>query len=61
MWPLTVRNKCRERDMPFQIKRGVVTYSEAVQQKKSVAIIWDSMLKLINLRESKRRVRRDDD
>ena len=35
--------------MLFQVRPGAATYSEAVQQKKKVAIICESMPKSINL------------
>ena len=44
--------------MLFQVKPGAVTYSEAVQQKKKVAITCDTMPKSINLSEIKRKLGR---
>ena len=44
-----VINKYPERDMLFQVRPSAVTYSGAVQQKKRVAIICDSMPKSIHL------------
>ena len=41
--------------MLFQVRPGADTYSEAVQQKKKVAIICDSMPKSINVSEIKRK------
>ena len=48
--PFPVINKYPERDMLFQVKPGAVTYNEAVQLKKKVAIICDSMPKSITFR-----------
>ena len=53
-----VVNKYPERDMLFQVKPGAFAYSQAVQQKKMVAIICESMPKLINLSEIKRKLGR---
>ena len=41
--------------MLFQVRPGTATYSEAVEKKKKVAIIFGSMPKSINLREIKRK------
>ena len=56
--PFPVVNKYPKRDMQFQVKPGAVTYSEAVQQKKIVATICESMPKLINLSEIERKLGR---
>ena len=53
-----VINKYPERDMLFQVRLGAVTYSEAVQQKKKVAIKCGSMPKSINLSGIKRKLGR---
>ena len=45
--------------MLFQVRPGADTYSEAVQQKKKVAIICDSMPKSINVSEIKRKFERN--
>ena len=57
-WPFAVINKYPERDMLFQIKPGVATYNQAVQQKKKMEKICDSMPKSINLSEIKRKLRK---
>ena len=57
--PFPVINKYGERDILFQVRRVAVTYSEAVQQKKKVAIICDSMPKSTNLSKIKRKFRRN--
>ena len=54
--PFSVINKYSERYMLFHVRRGAVTYNEAVQQKKKLEIICDSMLKWINLRAIKRKL-----
>ena len=48
--PFPVINNYPEKDMLFQVWPGSVTYNGAVQRKKKVAIICDSMVKSINLR-----------
>ena len=55
MRPFPVINKHPERNMLFQVRPGADTYSEAVQQKKKVAKICDSMPKSINVSEIKRK------
>ena len=51
--PFPLISKYRERDMVFQARPGAVIYREAVQQKKKVAIICDSMPKSVNLNDIK--------
>ena len=51
--PFPVINKYPERDMLFQVEPSAATYNEAVQQKKKVAIICDSIPKtLAKLKEN---------
>ena len=57
--PFPVINKYPERDIKFQVRPGAVTYSDAVQQKKKVAIICDTMPKSINVSEIKRKFERN--
>ena len=49
-------NKYPERDMLFQIRPGAATYNQAVQQKKKMGKICNSMPKSINLSEIKRKL-----
>ena len=49
-------NKYPERDMLFQIRPGAATYNQAVQQKKKMEKICNSMPKSINLSEIKRKL-----
>ena len=46
--PFLVINKYPERDMLFQVKTSAFTYIEAVQQKKKVSVICESIPKSIN-------------
>ena len=59
--PFPTANNYQKRDILFQAGPGPVTYNEAIQQKKTVVIICDSMPKSVKRKRNQKKTRKEDD